>query len=193
MKRRLASALGVLILTAVLVIGLTQAGGESGGRDEHFDLGAARRQLAGAPAPLAALHAQSAQLLGGGVRAFERRLAALKGYPIVINKWASWCTPCRAEFPELQKVATERGKRIAFLGVDGHDPTGPARKFLAQRPLPYPSYMDPDEKIAQRLGAPGNYPITVFVDARGRIAFRHQGAYPSSTALRADIDRYLGA
>jgi thiol-disulfide isomerase/thioredoxin len=127
------------------------------------------------------------------VPAFERRLAALRGHPVVINKWASWCNPCRAEFPALQRIATARGKRVAFLGVDGHDPTRPARRFLAQFPVPYPSYVDPDEKIARKLGAPGNYPITVFVDSRGSIAFRHQGSYASGEALQADIHRYLGA
>jgi cytochrome c biogenesis protein CcmG, thiol:disulfide interchange protein DsbE len=193
-KRRVAWILGVLILTAVLVIGLTQAGGKSS--DEKlgkFDLQAAQKQLAGAPAPLAALHAQSAELLDGGVPAFDKRLTALKGHPVVINKWASWCNPCRAEFPALQKVATERGKQVAFLGLNGHDSTDPARKFLVQYPVPYPSYVDPDEKIAQKLGAPANYPITVFVDSRGDIAFRHQGLYNSTKALEADIHRYLGA
>jgi thiol-disulfide isomerase/thioredoxin len=185
---------GVLILTAVLVIGLSQAGGKGGGEKAgSFDLRAAQRELAGSPAPLASLHAQSAQLLGGGVPAFERRLGTLKGLPVVINKWASWCNPCRAEFPALQRVSTDRGKQVAFVGLNGKDSTQPARKFLRQYPVPYPSYLDPDEKIAQKLGAPANYPITVFVDARGKVAFRHQGLYNSRTDLEKDIDRYLGS
>jgi cytochrome c biogenesis protein CcmG, thiol:disulfide interchange protein DsbE len=195
-KRALSWIAGVLILTAVLVVGLTQAGGK--GEDPspaaaRFDLRAARKQLAGSPAPLAALHAQSAQLLNGGVPAFERRLAALRGTPVVINKWASWCNPCRAEFPIFQRLATERGREIAFLGVNGSDSTGPARKFLAHYPVPFPSYADPDEKIARAIKAPANYPITVFVDARGKTAFIHQGGYGSERDLAADVDRYLGA
>jgi cytochrome c biogenesis protein CcmG, thiol:disulfide interchange protein DsbE len=195
-KRALPWLLGVAILTAVLVIGLSQAGGD--GNDENaaeappFDLRAAKAQLAGAPAPLAALHAQSAQLLEGGVPAFEKRLAALEGTPVVINKWASWCSPCRAEFPAFQRVATARGKEIAFLGVNGHDSTDPAERFLRLYPIPFPSYLDPDEKIAREIDAPANYPITVFVDARGKTAFIHQGGYTSDAALEADIDRYLG-
>jgi cytochrome c biogenesis protein CcmG/thiol:disulfide interchange protein DsbE len=194
-KRLLPWIAGVLILTVVLVIGLSQAGGRDAGAPQPsapFDLQAARKQLAGSPAPLAALHAQSAQLLEGGVPAFEKRLAALKGTPVVINKWASWCNPCRAEFPAFQQVATERGREIAFLGVNGHDSTGPARKFLTQYPIPFPSYVDPDEKIAREIEAPANYPITVFVDAEGKTAFIHQGGYTSQRALSADIDRYLG-
>ena len=100
--------------------------------------------------------------------AFEQRLAELKGHPVVINKWASWCGPCRAEFPAFQQLATERGKEIAFLGLNSGDTTQPAREFLAEYPIPFPSYVDPDEKIAREIEAPANYPITVFVDARGR-------------------------
>ena len=77
-------------------------------------------------------------------------VAELEGHPIVINKWASWCRPCRAEFPIFQQVATDRGKEVAFLGVNAADKRPAAEKFLAERPLPYPSYEDPDEDIAAR-------------------------------------------
>jgi cytochrome c biogenesis protein CcmG, thiol:disulfide interchange protein DsbE len=195
-KRILPWVAGVLILTAVLVVGLSQAGSKddagSAGQAAPFDLRAAQKKLDGSPPQLAALHEQSARLLDGGVPAFEKRLAALKGTPVVINKWASWCNPCRAEFPAFQQVATARGKEIAFLGVNGHDSTGPARKFLASYPVPFPSYVDPDEKIAREIKAPANYPITVFVGADGKTAFIHQGGYTSRQALSSDIDRYLG-
>jgi cytochrome c biogenesis protein CcmG, thiol:disulfide interchange protein DsbE len=195
-KRALPWIAGVLVLTAVLVLGLSQAGEKSeppAAPQEPFDLQAAQRELAGAPAPLAKLHDQAGELLGGGVRAFERRLAQLEGHPVVINKWASWCNPCREEFPVFQRVATERGKRVAFLGMNSGDSTDPARTFLADYPIPFPSYLDPDEEIARELKAPGNYPITLFVDERGRTAFIHQGPYRSEQQLAADIDRYLGA
>jgi thiol-disulfide isomerase/thioredoxin len=196
MRRALPWILGVLILTAVLAVGLGQAGGgdeETAAPEAPFDLRSARQRLEGSPARLAALHVQASQLLGGGVPAFERRLDALRGTPVVINKWASWCGPCRAEFPVFQQVATERGREIAFLGVNSHDSTQPARDFLARYPIPFPSYVDPDEKIARAIRAPANYPITVFLDARGKHAFIHQGPYESRQDLAADIDRYLGA
>jgi cytochrome c biogenesis protein CcmG/thiol:disulfide interchange protein DsbE len=191
-KRALPWILGVLILTAVVAVGLTQAGG--GDEEEAaapFDLEAALAQLEGAPEPLARLHAQSSELLEGGVPAFKARMRELRGTPVVINKWASWCGPCRAEFPVFQRVATERGKEIAFLGSNSGDSTTPAREFLAEFPIPFPSYLDPDEKIARAIKAPANYPITVFVDERGETAFIHQGPYATERDLNADIDRYL--
>jgi cytochrome c biogenesis protein CcmG, thiol:disulfide interchange protein DsbE len=195
-KRALPWIIGVVILTGVLVVGLSQAGDESdppAAPAEAFDLQAAQRELSGAPAPLAALHRQSNQLLEGGVDAFERRLAQLEGHPVVINKWASWCNPCRAEFPVFQQLATERGKEVAFLGLNAGDSVDPARKFLSQYPVPFPSYEDPDEEIAREIKAPANYPITLFVDADGKTAFIHQGGYTSKQQLAADVDRYLGA
>jgi cytochrome c biogenesis protein CcmG, thiol:disulfide interchange protein DsbE len=194
-KRALPWIFGVVILTGVLVVGLSQAGDKTGTRtadEPPFDLATAKRELAGAPAPLAALHKQSAELLGGGVPAFEKRLAELKGHPVVINKWASWCNPCRAEFPVFQQLATERGREVAFLGLNAGDSEQPARKFLSEYPIPFPSYEDPDEEIARELKAPANYPITLFVDARGKTAFIHQGGYTSKQQLAADVDRYLG-
>jgi cytochrome c biogenesis protein CcmG, thiol:disulfide interchange protein DsbE len=195
-KRALPWFVGVVILTGVLVVGLSQAGNKGGdpaASKAPFDLQAAKQELSGAPAPLAALHAQSAELLGGGVSAFEKRLAALKGRPVVINKWASWCNPCRAEFPAFQQVATDRGNEIAFLGINSGDSTQPARRFLGQYPVPFPSYVDPDEAIARKIGAPANYPVTVFIDARGKTAFIHQGGYVTKEELEADLDRYIGA
>jgi thiol-disulfide isomerase/thioredoxin len=185
-----------VILTVVLVVGLSQAGSKTddapSASAQAFDLAAAKRELAGAPAPLADLHAQASELLEGGVPAFRKRLAELEGTPVVINKWASWCGPCRAEFPAFQELATERGEEIAFLGVNAHDATDKARDFLVEYPIPFPSYVDPDEKIAREINAPANYPITVFVDAKGKTAFIHQGGYTSTEELAADVEQYLG-
>ena len=195
MKRVLPWVIGVVVLTAVVAIGLAQAGGDETGpaaQAAPFDLEQAKQELAGAPAPLAKLHDQASEILEGGVPAFERRMAELKGHPVVINKWASWCNPCRAEFPAFQQLATQRGKDVAFLGLNAGDSEDPARRFLSQYPVPFPSYEDPDEKIARQLKAPANYPITLFVDAKGRTAFIHQGGYTSAQDLAADVDRYLG-
>jgi cytochrome c biogenesis protein CcmG/thiol:disulfide interchange protein DsbE len=181
-------------LIAVLVIGLTQAGGQSGhsaARARPFDLRAAERQLAGAPAALATLYRQSNQLLGGGRPAFERRVASLQGHPIVVNKWASWCRPCRAEFPIFESVSAARGRSVAFIGLNGKDKTPAAKRFLAAQPLPYPSYVDASEDVARSLEAPSFYPMTVFLDRQGKMAHIRTGEYTSAQELNADIDRYL--
>jgi cytochrome c biogenesis protein CcmG/thiol:disulfide interchange protein DsbE len=193
--RPIVYVVAAVALVAVVVIGLSQAG-ESGSEPTapaRFDLERARTQLEGAPASLAGLHEQSNQLLDGGQRAFDDRLAELEGHPAVINKWASWCGPCRAEFPIFQQVATKRGKELAFLGVNSRDARAAAEGFLTERPLPYPSYEDEDEKIARELRAAQFFPMTVFVDRRGEIAFVKAGEYTSEAELEADIDRYLGA
>lgn len=194
MKRAL-MLLGAVALVAVLVIGLTQAGG--GGtappEGEEFDLAQAQRELAGAPAPLASLHDQANEILAGSPEDFDARLRELRGHPVVINKWASWCGPCRAELPILQELATSRGKEVAFLGVNAKDKRPAAERFAARFPVPYPSYEDPDEKIARALKAPANFPVTLFVDRSGKTVFTHQGGYRTAADLQADIDRYLGA
>ena len=194
--RRALPFLAAAALVAVLVVGLAQTGGNAGPADAprpgSFDLPGAKQRLAGAPAPLAALHRQSAELLDGGVRAFEARLDELRGRPVVVNKWASWCGPCRLEFPFFQEVATERGKQVAFLGLNSRDSRADAAEFLTRYPVPFPSYVDPEERIARAIGAPANYPITVFYDGNGKRAFVHQGGYKSKSDLVADIERYVG-
>ena len=136
---------------------------------------------------------RSNQLLEGGPEAFDARLAELRGHPVVINKWASWCGPCRAEFPMFQQVATNRGKEIAFVGVNARDKRPAAERFSARYPVPYPSYEDPDETIARELKAPANFPVTLFVDANGKTVYTHQGAYRDASELSADIDDHLGS
>jgi thiol-disulfide isomerase/thioredoxin len=193
--KRAGIVIGCLALVAVLVIGLSQAGGGGGGQGKSAGgvCGSVPAALKGAPAPLARLHAQGCDLLGGGPTAFKQRLASLKGHPVVVNQWASWCGPCRAEFPHFQKLSTSLGKRVAFLGVDSMDNNGDAAAFLKHYPVPYPSFEDGDGKVAQVFNGVGPLPKTVFYDAKGKLAFVHVGQYASESALRRDISRYAGA
>jgi cytochrome c biogenesis protein CcmG, thiol:disulfide interchange protein DsbE len=147
-------------------------------------------KLTGGPAPLAKLHSQANQLLDGGEHAFKKRLEKLRGYPVVVNKWASWCGPCRYEFPFFQKQAVKRAKTVAFVGVNSNDNDGDARDFLADYPVPFPSYTDPNLEIAAVFNAVQAFPSTAFYDSKGELAYVHQGAYPSEAKLAADIGRY---
>jgi cytochrome c biogenesis protein CcmG, thiol:disulfide interchange protein DsbE len=176
---------------ALLLVGALLAGcGASTPRTRVPTPGEAAKALAGSPPPLAALHHQANELLNGGATAFHARLAGLRGYPIVVNKWASWCGPCRYEFPFLERVSVRLGRRVAFLGLNAGDDRGPARAFLKQRWLSYPSYVDPHEQIARTIEAPSNYPITVFFDRQGKIAYVHQGEYHDEAQLASDVERY---
>ena len=109
---------------------------------------------------------------------------------MVVNKWASWCGPCRSEFPFFQRLGARLGRRVAFLGVDSQDNDADARGFLRRYPVTYPSYSDPDQKVARVFGATLAFPTTAFYDARGRLAFVHQGAYATEAKLREDVTRY---
>jgi len=191
--RRWLILLGSVALIAVVVIGLTSVSGGDNSTDPPDSLADARKELAGAPAPLAALHEQSNTLIDGGLPAFQERIAALKGHPIVVNKWASWCAPCRVEFPVFESIASKRGKEIAFLGINSKDEDDAANGFLSEQWLPFPSYKDPDDKIGVKLKAGKYAPITIFFGKDGKPVKVHYGTYKSDKQLNDDIDRYLGA
>ena len=191
--KRALPILAVVVVVAAVVVGLVQAGGGDGGSGrESSGQGGGAHQLAGAPAPLKALHDQSGELIGGGPDAFRKRLAELRGYPVVVNKWASWCGPCRAEFPFFEKAAREHGKRVAFLGVNSNDNDAAAREFLGKFDLSYPSYTDPKLKVAEVFNAVAAFPSTAFYDAKGKLRFVRQGGYSSEQKLLEDIRRYTG-
>lgn len=178
-------ALAVLaVIVAIANRGDGTAGGSYGGDPPDYE-----RLLAGAPPPLAALHEQGNELLGGGLDALEARVAALRGFPVVVNVWASWCGPCRFEFPHFQELSAELGKEVAFLGVDSDDSSAAATTFLEQYPVPYPSYSDPEKEIWDELELLG-LPATAFYDETGALVHVKQGGYADVEALRADVERY---
>jgi cytochrome c biogenesis protein CcmG, thiol:disulfide interchange protein DsbE len=178
---------GTAALLLALFVGCGSSGGGGGGAAQAPDYA---RALAGAPKPLAQLYSHANQLLPGGTNAFERQLTALKGHPVVVNKWASWCGPCRLEFPWFQRLSAKLGKRVAFVGVDSNDSDAAARTFLGELPVPYPSYSDPHQDIARAMNATVGFPGTAFYDRGGHQVFVRQGQYPSRAALEADIERY---
>lgn len=189
--RRIVFALIGLGLVAIVAIGLIQSGHPNHKpRSAAVPAAQAHEQLAGSPAALAALHRQANQLLGGGPGAVQARLRALRGHPVVLNGWASWCGPCRSEFPYLQRASVRFGRQVAFLGLDTGDNHGDAKSFLARFPVSYPSYEDPGTEAVTALKAPKGLPFMLFYDARGRVSYIHQGAYPSLQRLEDDIRRY---
>jgi thiol-disulfide isomerase/thioredoxin len=189
--RRALWILGAVALVAVLAVGISQSGG---GEAEPASTTAAvdTTALEGAPAPLAELHEKAGTIEPATIPSYRKQLRDLRGYPVVVNAWASWCGPCKLEFPFFRSVATQEGKRVAFLGVNVSDNRQDAQAFLKKQPVPYPHLEDGDARIVQKAGAAGGLPTTIFYDENGKRAFIHQGGYRSERDLLRDIERYTG-
>jgi len=188
MRTRTGLLLALFALLPMALIGSgcgSSAGSGDGGSHPNYE-----KALAGSPVPLAALHKQGNALLPGGQEAFEKRLAQLRGYPVVVNVWASWCVPCRDEFPVLQKLSAQYGKRVAFLGINSEDSNDAAATFLREDPVPYPSYTDSDKKLAESIGVHLGFPDTAFYDENGKLVYLKQGPYTNDSDLEADVRRY---
>jgi cytochrome c biogenesis protein CcmG, thiol:disulfide interchange protein DsbE len=142
------------------------------------------------PAPSVNQTAAPAQFLDGGRDAFEKKIASERGTPVVVNKWASWCGPCRFEFPFFQSQEKKRGGKVVFLGVNSNDNQGDAEDFLADYPVDFPHFKDPNLEIAASFNAVQAFPATAFYDSKGELAYVHQGGYSEESKLAADIDRY---
>jgi cytochrome oxidase Cu insertion factor (SCO1/SenC/PrrC family)/thiol-disulfide isomerase/thioredoxin len=153
-------------------------------------LAAALAKLAGSPPELAAVHRQANQLLAGEP-ALAARIRALRGYPIVINAWASWCVPCQSEFGLFQSASSRYGRQVAFLGADSGDSTVNARGFLGQHPVSYPSYQMSIPSLTGIIpqGVAG-LPTTIFISRAGKLAYVHSGQYDSQGSLDGDILSY---
>lgn len=112
-------------------------------------------------------------------------LGELRGYPVVVNFWASWCIPCKEEAPELAAAARRYRGRVVFLGIDIQDLTADARKFMDDVEAPYVSVRDGTSKTSSAYGLTG-VPETFYLDRAGRAAFHSVGAV-SKGELEAGI------
>lgn len=96
-------------------------------------------------------------------------LASLKGEPLFVDVWASWCVPCREEAPMLARLAREQGNDVRFIGIDTQDTRGEGRAFVRRYRLDFPHLFDPKSTLATKLGVSG-IPTMFLVDREGRIA-----------------------
>ncbi len=112
-------------------------------------------------------------------------LSGLRGHPVILNFWASWCIPCRDEAPLLEGTWQEiRSRGLIVLGVDTQDLEGPARAFVKQFRITYRNVRDPDGSVGRLFGTTG-VPETFFIDRDGRIRGKFPGAEVRRGAWRA--------
>jgi len=153
-KRVLVACVAVVLpLLAGLLLNL--------GRDPH----AVRSPLVGRPAPPFAMVP-----VGGGPTV---SLESLRGRPVVLNFWATWCVPCFQEHPVLQRTAAAR-RDVAFYGVVYQDEEQRIADFLQRQGSTYPTLVDPDSRAAIAYGIAG-VPETYFIDGRGTIVDKFTG------------------
>lgn len=117
-------------------------------------------------------------------------LAALRGRPVVLNFWASWCPPCKDEQPNLVQAWNQYGSRgVQFVGVEFKDTAPDARAFLRQYGGSWPTLQDPGQQIAIDYGVAGP-PETFFIDRKGIVRYKAIGPL-SLDLLSRQIERLL--
>jgi thiol-disulfide isomerase/thioredoxin len=190
---RLTAALAAVLAAALLAACGGGGAAGTGGATATTSAPAKRayaKRLAAAPAALRANAADADTLAGEGTAALNARLARLAGHPVVVNQWASWCGPCRHEFPFFADAVVEHGTKVAFLGIDFTDDRDSADAFLRESPPGFASVYDPKGDAARSLGGGRIAPTTFFIGSDGERRYTKLGGYRDAAALEADIRRY---
>ncbi len=122
-----------------------------------------------------------------------RKLSDFKGKPLIINVWASWCAPCRAEMGSLDRIAKRHnGKQFHIIGISTDDYPGKATDYLVRTAVSFDNYIDKNLLWETMLGAE-RIPLTVLVDAKGRVVKRVYGAKAwDSPEMVSVIEKSLG-
>ena len=184
--------LALITLAGFMLTACGSAGGASSvGSDSGF-VGGDGSIVVVDPAQRVAAPDVSGPTLDGGT--FD--LAEHRGKAVVLNVWASWCAPCRAEAPELEDVWQDKqSQQVQFVGINTRDSTIAAQRFVETMGLTFPSIEDPDGRV-QLLFAdslpPQAIPSTVVIDGEGRVAARILGKASAAT-LRGVINEVAGS
>ena len=180
-----------LLVAAALAVALSACGGSE---SPEPPAGSAAQAKAPRGDALARNSADANTIAGEGKGDLEARLAALKGHPVVVNQWASWCGPCRFEFPFFAAAVRRHGARVAFVGLDSSDGRDAAQRFIDEQPPGFASIFDGDGDAAREIGGGRVMPTTLFIGRDGRTVHKKLGGYAKAEDLDADIRRYaLGA
>ena len=129
------------------------------------------------------------RIVPGSVEVLKKSLSSLRGKPIVVNYWATWCIPCRAEMPRIVAAAARYGSSVHFLGIDVEDDTKTADDFARQRGVQYPLLSDERGAIRSAERIVG-LPVTQFYRADGQLAFVNNGELQDAD-LKKRIDDLL--
>jgi len=118
-------------------------------------------------------------------------LARAPGVPTLVNLWATWCPPCRAELPVLQQVAEEAGDRVRIVGVISKDGQPQAESFAEEIGIGFPSAFDGEGELMGELGL-NVLPFTYFLDADGGLVHTEVGEVSSAEELKGLLAEHLG-
>jgi len=186
-----------MAIAAAVVVAACGGGSDEGGSESAASAApaptdaATEEALKKLPPALATNLEQANLILDEGTEALDEKLLDLKGTPVVVNQWASWCAPCRAEFPFFADSANVHQGEIAFVGIDMQDDRGAAETFLSEFPVSYPHIWDPDASAIGSLGGGVVSPTTVFIDEKSEVTHVFQGSYSSRDQLEANIEEFL--
>jgi cytochrome c biogenesis protein CcmG, thiol:disulfide interchange protein DsbE len=185
----------VALALAIVAAMAAACGGEPSGRTPRNGVratnapGAAQASPSAGSASAPLLPSSPTELPQFTPAMFRELLGQLRGTPVLVNVWASWCGPCRVEGPHLSAAAKEFDGRVQFLGVDIQDQIVPARGFVQEFGWPYPSVFDPTGAIRDDLGFVGQ-PVTVVYDREGEQVFVWSGAI-SEEKLTAELNEVV--
>ena len=181
--------LGALLaasIVALLIIGLFKP-------DQEFTID---RSIAENQAPFAPDVTLPVLFAGAGIGpvGVSVSLSSLRGKPVVVNLWASWCPPCRNEAPILQRLArTYEPRGVVILGINVRDVSGDARAFIKEFGLTFPSLRDGSDDTEQRFEATG-LPETFIIDPDGKMRFlpiRGELTAAGERDITAHLDKVL--
>lgn len=183
----------VLVLV-VLALGMSVAYGLRGHKTDTnaVDLRPLQQRAALAPCPKGlgpALPDRTLGCLGGGADVVLR--AATTGRPTLVNVYASWCAPCKDEMPVLRQLHALAGDRLDLVGVDTNDDPSNALHFAIDLGQHWPALVDDDKRVLLAAGGTGP-PITLFLDAKGKLVHVEAGPVRDLREARLLVQRYLG-
>jgi thiol-disulfide isomerase/thioredoxin len=126
-------------------------------------------------------------VLMSGINGASRNIRSYAGRRLIINVWASWCGPCRAEAASLERFAwSEQGQKVTVIGISTDDDRAAAERWLRQSNATLSHFIDRNLVLERLLGA-SSIPLTVLLDEQGRVVARISGARDWDTAESARL------